>query len=72
MGLTVAFVIVTATLADDFTIDWYTVDGGGAMLSTGDEFEFSGTTGQADAGEMSGAEMFGDESQQGFFEAEIQ
>jgi hypothetical protein len=37
-------------LADDFGIDWFTVDGGGKMLSTGGEFELSGSIGQPDAG----------------------
>ena len=38
-----------------FEIPWYTVDGGGAMNSTGGAFELSGTIGQPDAGpEMTG------------------
>lgn len=32
-----------------FSIDWYSIDGGGAMQSTGGNFELSGTIGQADA-----------------------
>ncbi len=35
--------------ADDFTLGWYTIDGGGAMFSTGGNFELSGTIGQPDA-----------------------
>lgn len=31
------------------TIDWHTIDGGGAMSSTGGGFEVAGTIGQADA-----------------------
>jgi hypothetical protein len=33
---------------------WNTVDGGGVMRSKGEEFELSGTIGQADAGFMAG------------------
>ena len=36
-----------------FSIDWYTIDGGGGT-STGGTFELSGTIGQHDAGTMSG------------------
>jgi hypothetical protein len=39
-----------AALADDFTVDWYTIDSGGQMWSTGGGFELGGTIGQADAG----------------------
>ena len=39
-----------AALADDFDVDWYTVDGGGDMWTTGGDFELSGTIGQPDAG----------------------
>lgn len=38
--------------ADDYDLDWYTVDGGGEMRSTGGRFELSGTIGQPDAGWM--------------------
>jgi hypothetical protein len=37
-----------------YTIDWYTIDGGGATFSTGGVFELGGTIGQPDAGAMSG------------------
>ena len=40
---------VAVGLADDFDIDWRTVDGGGEMWSTGGDFELSGTIGQPDA-----------------------
>ena len=40
------------TAADDFEISRSTIDGGGAMRSTGGEFELSGTIGQPDAGTM--------------------
>ncbi len=39
-------------VADDFDLDWWTVDGGGATWSTGGGFELGGTIGQADAGEV--------------------
>ena len=38
-----------AALADDFDVDWYTVDGGGDMWTTGGDFELSGSIGQPDA-----------------------
>jgi len=38
----------TAVLADDFDIDWWTIDGGGEMWTTGGDFELSGTIGQPD------------------------
>ena len=39
--------------AQQFAIDWFTVDGGGGT-STGGVFSVSGTIGQPDAGKMSG------------------
>ena len=33
-----------------FELDWFTIDGGGAMRSTGGHFELNGTIGQMDAG----------------------
>ena len=41
-------------LAESYEISWWTVDGGGETVSTGGDFELSGTIGQHDAGEMSG------------------
>jgi hypothetical protein len=44
-----------AALAQPFTIDWWTVDGGGASVQAGGTFSLGGTTGQPDAGpSMSG------------------
>ncbi len=34
----------------DYELSWFTIDGGGAMRSTGGEYELSGTIGQPDAG----------------------
>ncbi len=36
--------------AADFDLSWYTVDGGGAMFTSGGTFQLSGTIGQPDAG----------------------
>ena len=36
--------------AQDYAVDWRTVDGGGEMWCTGGDFELSGTVGQPDAG----------------------
>jgi hypothetical protein len=36
--------------AQSFDLDWDTIDGGGAMWTTGGSFELSGTIGQPDAG----------------------
>ncbi len=40
---------VAARATDNFSIDWFTVDGGGALMSGGD-FTLHGTTGQTDTG----------------------
>lgn len=37
-----------------FDLNWFTIDGGGAMYLTGDNFELGSTIGQHDAGRMSG------------------
>ncbi len=42
--------LAPAALAQSYAIDWWTVDGGGAMWTTGGDFELSGTIGQPDAG----------------------
>src|SRR6266446_1749538 len=42
-----------AALAQNYSIDWFTLDGGGGT-STGGVYSISGTIGQADAGHMSG------------------
>lgn len=56
-----ALILLTAPAhaGDDFEIPWHTVDNGGEMLSSGGEFELSGTIGQWDATqirELSGGE----------------
>ena len=42
-----------AALAQTYTLEWYSMDGGGGT-STGGVYSISGTIGQADAGRMSG------------------
>ena len=49
LSLAVMLALAPAVLAQDFDIDWYTMDGGGEMWTTGGDFELSGTIGQPDA-----------------------
>jgi hypothetical protein len=37
-----------------YSIDWYTIDSGGAMNSNGGGYSLSGTIGQPDAGSLGG------------------
>ena len=46
--LLMAFLPIAA-MAQPFTIDWTTIDGGGAASSTGGPFNLAGTIGQPDA-----------------------
>jgi hypothetical protein len=48
----IALFAASHTPADDFTVGWWTVDGGGEMRTTGGDFELSGTIGQSDAGAL--------------------
>jgi len=52
-NLTCVFIFVAslavASVFAQYEISWYTVDGGGAMNSTGGGFELGGTIGQPDA-----------------------
>jgi hypothetical protein len=67
MKLTVPRLIIVAaaalvmapwpTHADDYCIDWWTVDGGGNTWTASGDFELSGTIGQPDAGVMTGGEF---------------
>jgi hypothetical protein len=58
LGLVVILLCAMSVAAGDFDINWWTVDGGGVMLSAGGEFELSGTIGQPDAGAlMSGGDF---------------
>ena len=49
-SLMILSLLFVGTVVADFDIDWYTIDGGGEMFSTGNSFELSGTIGQPDAG----------------------
>src|SRR3954463_13019035 len=51
IGATFVFAITSA--AQSYSIDWFTIDGGGGN-STGGVYSVSGTIGQPDAGHMSG------------------
>jgi hypothetical protein len=48
-----ALLLATNLFAQSYSIDWFTIDGGGGT-STGGAFSVSGTIGQPDAGHMSG------------------
>jgi hypothetical protein len=53
--LLVAAAVVPLALAQtDYDLSWWTADGGGAMLSTGEGYRLSGTAGQPDAGVLEG------------------
>jgi len=45
--------------AQPYTIDWFTIDGGGGMNGTGGTFTLSGTIGQPDAGILGGGMLDG-------------
>lgn len=47
--------LALAKPADTYTIDWYTIDGGGTMSALGGSYTLSGTIGQLDAGSATGA-----------------
>ena len=47
--LLVSISLVSARTDDGYDLTWWTVDGGGAVLGTGDGYSLSGTAGQCDA-----------------------
>jgi len=47
-------VLSVSALAPGYSLDWWTVDGGGATSSTGGSYSLAGTMGQPDAGTSSG------------------
>src|SRR5262249_27540136 len=49
----VAGCIIASSSHAQYSIDWFTFDGGGGT-STGGDYSVSGTTGQPDAGSMNG------------------
>ena len=57
LGLVVVLLVaatVQAQTGGGYDLSWYSIDGGGAMLSTGGSYSLSGTIGQPDAGALSG------------------
>jgi hypothetical protein len=48
--------LLSVAFAQNYNIDWFTIDGGGGA-STGGLFSVSGTIGQPDAGKMSGGDF---------------
>ena len=50
--LALPLLLVTVASGQNFDLSWFTIDGGGAMLGTGGEFEVSGTIGQPDASRL--------------------
>ena len=52
-----AVAVVAALTPGNATVDWWTVDGGGGMESTGGAWSLSGTVGQPDAGALSGGDF---------------
>mgnify|MGYP001191602666 CR=1 FL=1 len=58
LAIAILCTIAQSALADDFTIAWWSIDGGGGMFCTGGDVALSGTLGQPDAGlEMTGGEF---------------
>ena len=51
--------VALAASAPPYTIDWWTVDGGGGMDGSGGTFTLSGTAGQPDAGTLGGGILEG-------------
>jgi hypothetical protein len=49
LALALTFAAGLCALAQDYDIDWHTIDCGGEMSSTGGGFELAGTIGQPDA-----------------------
>jgi hypothetical protein len=54
--LAILLAIFASPARAQFSIDWYTIDGGGGT-SSGGSFEVAGTIGQADAGTHSGGQF---------------
>jgi hypothetical protein len=46
--------VVVAQTGSDYDLSWWTLDGGGDTLITGEGYRLSGTAGQPDAGVLSG------------------
>ena len=54
LALSPSHTTTAAQTGGGYDLSWNTVDGGGATFSTGGAYSLGGTTGQADAGAMSG------------------
>lgn len=46
----VGLLLAAAPAMGQYDLSWFTIDAGGAMFTTGGDFELSGTIGQTDAG----------------------
>ncbi len=46
----VGLLLTTALALGQYDLSWYTIDAGGAVFTTGGDYELSGTIGQPDAG----------------------
>ena len=54
LGISTLAASFAVPAAAQFALDWFTIDGGGAMQSSGGAYTLGGTIGQPDAGPMSG------------------
>ena len=54
IAVAVLGIVSASALAAGYTLDWWTVDGGGATSSTGGSYSLGGTIGQPDAGTSTG------------------
>ncbi len=50
----VSIMLASAAQSQTYEINWYTIDSGGEMFTSGGPFELSGTIGQHDAGTLTG------------------
>ena len=50
----VLFSFVSVAAGNGYSVDWWTVDGGGGISSTGGSYSLAGSIGQPDAGTASG------------------
>lgn len=45
--------VISVSAVGSYSIDWWTIDGGGAISSAGDDFSLAGTIGQPEYGTSS-------------------
>ncbi len=50
--LALLFLSINSPASAQYQLDWFTMDGGGALFTSGGSFELSGTIGQPDAGDL--------------------